>query len=149
MNLFVGVTDHNWYQQLSAKPDLEELNFWRPSPTAGFKALRAGELFLFKLHAPRNVIVGGGLFASFVHLPISQAWEVFGEANGVQSPAEMRARIANYRRGGIGPFDDPQIGCILLQQPFFFTLEAAIPVPASFKLNIVQGKGYDAGSGDG
>ena len=39
-----------------------EVNLWVPS-AANFRALQAGELFLFKLYAPRNVIVGGGIFA--------------------------------------------------------------------------------------
>ena len=45
-----------------------------------------GEFFLFKLHAPRNVIVGGGIFAYANALPWSLAWEAFGEANGARSP---------------------------------------------------------------
>jgi hypothetical protein len=34
-----------------------------PPSAASFRALQPGEMFLFKLHAPRNVIVGGGIFA--------------------------------------------------------------------------------------
>jgi hypothetical protein len=96
MNLFVGVTDYNWFQLHQSKSQLVEVNFWRPSPEASFKALNAGELFLFKLHSPRNFIVGGGFFTRFVHLPISISWEAFGEGNGVRSLAEMRERIAKY-----------------------------------------------------
>lgn len=43
---------------LRQQPNLGEVNFWAPS-TANFRALQPGELFLFKLYAPRNVIVGG------------------------------------------------------------------------------------------
>jgi hypothetical protein len=34
-----------------------------PGDAAPFRALQPGELFLFKLHAPLNFIVGGGVFA--------------------------------------------------------------------------------------
>ena len=77
MIMYVGVTDGNWYQQLSAlKPD--EVNFWNPSGRP-FKALQEGELFLFKLHAPHNYIVGGGYYVRFSALPPFLAWQAFGE----------------------------------------------------------------------
>src|SRR5437879_6216282 len=98
MKLFVGVTDYDWFQLHASKPRVDEVNFWRPSPTAGFKALRPGEVLLFKLHSPWNCIAGGGFFTRFLHLPISLAWDAFGEGNGVRSLAEMRARIAKYRK---------------------------------------------------
>ena len=89
MRLFVGVTDYDWFQLHASKPVVEEVNFWRPSPTAAFKALQPGEPFLFKLHSPRNYIAGGGFFAQFLTLPIEKARDVFGEANGARSLAEL------------------------------------------------------------
>jgi putative restriction endonuclease len=94
MNFFVAVTDYDWFQLHASKSRVEEVNFWRPSSEAAFKALKTGELFLFKLHSPRNFIVGGGFFTRFVLLPLSLAWEAFREGNGVRSLSEMRTRIA-------------------------------------------------------
>jgi hypothetical protein len=54
INLVLAVTDADWFEQLRRQPDLAEVNFWAPS-AARFRALQPGELFLFKLHAPRNV----------------------------------------------------------------------------------------------
>jgi len=55
VKMFVGVTDHQWFQRLRAlRPD--DVNFWRPSGR-GFAALEPGDPFLFKLHAPWNAIV--------------------------------------------------------------------------------------------
>jgi putative restriction endonuclease len=62
VRLVVAITDSDWFEDLRAIPDLDEVNFWAPG-TASFKALQTGELFLFKLHAPNNFIVGGGYFA--------------------------------------------------------------------------------------
>jgi putative restriction endonuclease len=149
MKLFVGVTDYEWFRLHASKPHVEEVNFWRPSPNVTFQALRCGEPFLFKLHAPRNFIVGGGFFTRFVQLPVSLAWEAFGEANGARSLEEVRRRISKYRRQPIEPDEDPKIGCILLEEPFFFDEPDWIPVPPDFKLNIVSGKGYDLQSGTG
>lgn len=146
---FVGVTDPRWYEFLSGRPDLPEVNFWQPGGKTVFKALGAGELFLFKLHSPNNYIVGGGFFATASLLPVSLAWETFGPTNGVASLDEMRRRISAFRREPGRPGEDFTIGNVILQQPFFFTRDAWIPIPADFSLNIVQGKGYDLDVGAG
>jgi len=53
--IWVGVTDEDWFTRLSQlRPD--EVNLWQPSGPRAFRALQSGELFLFKLHSPRNVI---------------------------------------------------------------------------------------------
>ena len=143
MRIYVGVTDNEWFRFLAARPHLDEIDFWQPSGANEFRALDAGEMFLFKLHAPENFIVGGGYFAHFSRMPHRMAWEFFGELNGVPSLEQMRRRIAKYRRQEITPFEDVTIGCIMLAQPFFFERPYWIPVPADFSLNIVRGKGYD------
>lgn len=125
------------------------MNFWRPSASGSFKTLQAGELLLFKLHAPDNYISGGGFFTRFLQLPVSLAWEVFKEANGVLTLAAMRARIAHYRHKILGENEDPVIGCIMLAEPFFWSEDLWIPSPSDFKLNTVQGKGYDSETGVG
>lgn len=142
MRLFVAVTDYDWFRLHAAKPRVEEANFWKPSPTATFRALSIGEPLLFKLHSPRNFIAGGGFFTKFVHLPLRLAWETFGEGNGVHSLSEARLRIAQYRRAPIASNEDPDIGCIILSEPFFFPEDMWIPMPPDFAINIVTGKGY-------
>lgn len=132
VKLVVAVTDRAWFDQLSALPDLDEVNFWAPGG-ASFRALGQGELFLFKLHAPNNFIVGGGVFAYSNTLPCSLAWQAFGEKNGARSLAEMRARIARYRKTDPRSRDDFEIGCRILTQPFFFTNFASRSVGASRK----------------
>src|SRR5689334_5145422 len=121
---FIGVTDQDWFEFLSNRPDLTEVNFWQPRGNIAFKALPQGGLFLFKLHSPNNYIVGGGFFAASSLLPVSLAWETFGPMNGVASLVEMRRRIEGYRREQPKPAEDYTIGNIVLEQTFFFTREA-------------------------
>ena len=90
MRFFVGVTDYDWFRFLAAWPEIDEVNFWQPSGGSEFKALQPGDLFLFKLHSPRNYIAGGGFFATWSSQPVSLAWEAFGEKNGAASFREMR-----------------------------------------------------------
>jgi putative restriction endonuclease len=150
MRAYVGITDYEWFRFLSARRDLDEVNFWKPGGKGGFSALEPGEIFLFKLHAPRNFIVGGGYFAHFAPpLPATLAWESFGDKNGAASFDEMLRRIAKYRKEPFDPAADPLIGCVLLEQPFFFPEESWIPAPRDWQSEIVQGKGYDLTSGVG
>ena len=143
VNLFVAITDRSWFELLSLeRPD--EVNFWQPSGNRNFGAVSVGELFLFKLHAPNDFIVGGGVFSHASNVPLSLAWEAFGIKNGVTSLTEMRRRIARYRSDEalLDPRTDPPVGCRILTQPFFWPREQWLPVPASFARNIVTGKRY-------
>ena len=149
VNLYVGITDYEWFRYLSALPSVDEVNFWQPGGRTNFKALQPGELFLFKLHAPRNFIVGGGVFARSDILPVSLAWDAFGTGNGAASLAEMRKRIAYYRKQADDPRQDYTIGCRILTQPFFFPEDRWIPIPASWSPHIQQGRTYDTSDVDG
>ena len=142
MKAYVGVTDFGWFDVLRNIPQLEEVNFWQPGGHQSFKALEPNELFLFKLHYPTNKIVGGGFFACSTLLPISFAWESFGEKNGVKSLQEMRERVGKLRHKPPNLAEDYKIGCILLEQPFFLPENQWITVP-DWSPSIVQGKGYD------
>lgn len=142
MRTFVGVTDWDWYQFLRVRPDLNEVNFWRPSGL-GFRALSTGEPFLFKTHQPHNALVGGGFLSSSTALRLSEAWRFFGESNGAATIDEMRAAIAGYRRRPLAPEEDPEIGCVLLRDVFFVPPDLAVPAPSDFAGNIVVGKTYD------
>ena len=81
MQFYVGVTDSDWFTTLKTS-QATECNFWRPSGQS-FKALEPGQEFLFKLHAPFNVIVGGGTFLRSQKMPLRLVWEVFDANNGV------------------------------------------------------------------
>jgi putative restriction endonuclease len=149
INLVVAVTDSDWFETLRRRPDLTEVNFWAPSGT-GFKALQPGELFLFKLHSPRNFIVGGGVYAYANQLPCSLAWQAFAQANGALSLRQMRERIAKYRKAELADrVTDFPVGCRILTQPFFLDEAEWIPVPDSWAKNIVTFKTYSTDEADG
>jgi HNH endonuclease len=148
INLVVAVTDYDWFQSLRERKDWPEVNFWAPSG-ASFRALQPGELFLFKLHSPRNYIVGGGVFAQAMTLPCSLAWEAFGQANGAANLEEMRARIMRYRDVHTNDRTDFQIGCRILTQVFFKPDYEWLAVPESWSKNIVSFKTYSTDSEDG
>lgn len=138
MKYFVGVTDNNWFNFLSSiKPD--EVNFWRPSGIS-FKSIDIGLPFLFKLHSPLNYIVGGGFFIKSEILPLSLAWDAFGEKNGASNINILKNAINQYRKE---TNNNPEIGCIILNEPFFFERKDWIPIPKNWSKNIVSGKSYN------
>lgn len=88
------------------------------STTSGVPAINGyserfprGAVF-FKTHHPYNRVVGGGLFSGFASLRISEAWELFGAGNGVDSLAGMRNLVRRLppqeNRARRGPVD----GCV-------------------------------------
>jgi len=142
LKFWIGVTDKRWYEFLSNhSPD--EVNFWQPSGRYAFRAIEPGEPFLFKLHYPLNYIVGGGFFLRHSTLPLSLAWEAFGQKNGTEDFETFREMILSHLQTQARNVPDPLIGCIILTEPFFFERNIWIPVPSDWSPNIVQGKTYD------
>jgi len=140
MKFWVGITDKNWYEYLRDRsPD--EVNFWQPGPRRLAAFLQPGAPFLFKLHAPNNVIVGGGFFVRFSVLPARLAWEAFRENNGVPDYVALKRRVEQYRKMSIR--GDPDIGCNILNAPFFFSEKDWIPIPADWPQHVQRGLTYD------
>jgi putative restriction endonuclease len=74
-------------------------------------------------------------------MSLSRAWEMFGEANGAASLAEMRQLIATDRHEPIGPGEDPMIGCRFIRDVRFFP--EPVDAPPGWARSIVQGKSYN------
>ena len=139
MKFWVGITVDDWFVQLSRlKPD--EANFWQPGSTPP-RRMDPGTLFLFKLHAPNDYIVGGGYFVRFTVLSCFLAWQAFGEKNGVTSLQELVQRMTHYRHSQQDSGSD--IGCNILIEPFFFPEEDWIQIPENWSPSIQRGLTYD------
>ena len=151
MNLYVYPTDLEWFNFLSRREDVDEVNFWQPGGQSAFTRLIPGELFLFRLKSPVNMIAGGGVFVHGSVYPLNAAWEAFGAKNGTMDYVQFATKIAKYK--GLASHlqleADARIGCIILQAPFFLPREKWIPLPSDYASNLVQGKRYDATIGHG
>jgi HNH endonuclease len=150
MNAYVAATDPDWFRFLSAQREVDEVNFWYPRPWGGrFGVLSDGQPLLFKLKRPHNAIAGGGFFKHYTELPLSIAWDAFGKKNGAATHTEVWRRITRLRRENPRPWEDPQIGCVLLVEPFFWPEELWIRDPPGWHPNIQRGRGYDLRDGEG
>jgi putative restriction endonuclease len=149
MRGLVAPTDHGWYQFLLARPELTEVNFWRPGGT-GFAALKPGEPWFFKLKAPHHAIGGFGRFARFARLPVWRAWDLFGPANGTADEFELIRRLGRLSSGSrLGVTLDRPIGCAAIADPVFFAPDEWVTAPADWAREIVSGRGYDLTRGEG
>src|ERR1700728_2821321 len=109
VSLYIANTDNNWFDFLSSRGGLTEVNFWQPGGKE-FHAIEPGELFAFRLKSPRDKIGGFGVLSSSSVLPLQIVWETFREENGVGSYEALRAAIAMYRsEEQVGP--STNIGC--------------------------------------
>lgn len=147
MRAYVFPTDTAWARYLRGlqerDPSQTEANFWVPSGT-GFKALSPGDRFLFRSKASEGgKVIGGGLFADFLRLRVSEAWRFYGEANGTHSFDSLLLNITSYRaKNGALPEPDPEIGCILLTDVAFTPPGAELPLPSGFPMGATRGRGY-------
>jgi len=148
IRLWVANTDLDWFDFLANQPAIDEVNFWRPTGSHEFRAAKPGELFVFRLKSPRNVIGGYGVFSHASNLPISLAWEAFGVKNGAASLQEMRERVGKYRRQ-TATHEDYTIGYRIVTQPVFLPPDRWIPQPASWARSIVVGKAYGTDTAEG
>jgi putative restriction endonuclease len=126
VRLWAAATDLDWFDFLADQPAIDEVNFWQPSGRANFGAIGEGELFLFKLKSPRNVIGGFGVLSQSTPMPLSLAWEAFGMKNGARTLPEMRDRVLQYRPDARNE-TDPLIGCRVVVQPVFLPEAMWIP----------------------
>lgn len=145
MKFWMGVTDNNWFNYLSVQ-GLDEVNFWQPSAKALFTGAPVGMPFLFKLKRPYNHIGGGGFFVAYSTLPLSLAWEIFGQKNGASSLDELRALIEPLSKNLAG---EPEIGCTVLSNPFFLEKQSWLENPPGWAGSIVRGKMYETENEDG
>jgi putative restriction endonuclease len=147
MKFWLGVTDNQWYEFVSGRA-FDEVNFWQPSARAPFTNLPAGTPFFFKLKRPHNHIVGGGFFSHFTKLPLSVAWDFFGERNGASSLRQFAELIGQNAHAAVGV--EQQIGCTVVSDVFYLPRQLWIPAEEYFSAaGIVRGKKYDSSNEQG
>lgn len=145
IKLVVAVTDIGWYRHLKhlqdAQGQLELANFWSRKIKHSFRALREGELFLFKPKKSarrgfsEHVIAGGGIFGWAQSMPLAAAWQCFGAANGADGRGALNKAIDPGH-------NNPVINCRILKQPFFFEEKHFLPLP-NWSSSIQTYKIYD------
>jgi HNH endonuclease len=112
----VKSTDRDWFRFLHSRPDLREVNFWRPG-NRKTKALK-GTPWLFLLRGT-NQIWGCGFFSTSSSMSVEMAWDTFHEANGFSTLEAFREKMARLKREP--PTRLSAIGCAVLSDPQYFS----------------------------
>ena len=149
MRLFVAVTDNDWFALHAALDRVKKLTSGVLHPRQHSRLFNPVKSCCSSCTLLRTSSLVAASSRDFSSSPSQFGFRTFREANGVSSLTEMRERIAYYRRSPIGPRENPTVGCIMLAEPFFWPRNQWIPCPRDFKLNTVQGKGYDSEIGAG
>jgi putative restriction endonuclease len=146
----IAPTDFGWYDYLSRRTSLDEVNFWTPSTHFAFRGEHFSP-FLFKLKAPHNAICGFGYFARYSPLPDWLAWDCFGEGNGYQSLVSMRAKVAEIRQRMryVETERLAEIGCIIVVNVSFFPRNEWVSQPTNWPVRNLRPMRYDLEQGEG
>jgi hypothetical protein len=119
MRAWIANTDFEWYRFLSGRPDLDELNFWRPSGAA-FKVLAPGEPLLFRLKAPYHAIAGLGFFVQPADYKIGciiLAEPVFfSQSDWIPQPRDWRPQTEVGRREDLAQGEGLRIWQAILER---------------------------------
>lgn len=146
MGFGIAVTNLNWHGYLNEIESGREVNFWTPTPWK--VKLAKGTPWAFMLKAPIRKLGGFGLFSSYEEMKVSEAWNRWGEYNGVGSEDKFRSRISEISKRNVqhGSSDDPVIGCVVLTDPVFWSQEQSIAVEnlgVQFPSAIVKWKWFE------
>jgi len=76
-DLYIGNTDHDWFNFCKSQEQLEEVNFWQPSAKK-FRVIEEGGIFFFRRKAPINLIGGFGILAASENASIGLLWDDLG-----------------------------------------------------------------------
>lgn len=134
-------TDPNWVVFLRENGIADRVNFWRKDKRQ--LHLQEGTFFYFKLTGSRD-IVGRGKFSRAQLMSLSEAWNEFGQANGVATYADFADRAAAVISV---EGEDPEINCIILKDLEFLKPDDYYSISEeAFPRSIMAHKFFEAGS---
>ena len=120
---FVGVTDGDWYRFLATRPDLNEVNFWRPSSDREFRALAARRAVLTSRRTTWTATRSWAAASTAVSLPFAclQAWELFGNREwSRRASADLRTRVSALPPGAdLRPMRTRRLALFIRDTKFF------------------------------
>jgi hypothetical protein len=131
----IYVTNPQWADFLRNQDIRQSANFWRKDRR--HLALRDGANFYFKLKGS-NFVAGRGKFAGMKMMSLKEAWETYGQGNGVGTFKELVRKAHDVLHI---PRSNGQINCVELNDLEFLPPEQYYQVsPTLFPSNILAAK---------
>ena len=146
-DLYIGNTDHDWFNFCKNHPELTEVNFWQPSAKK-FRVVDEGAIFFFRRKAPINLIGGFGTLVCSENASIGRLWADLEISNGIESEQDFIDRVKRYRKS---EYVDQHtlVGFKILIDPVFLDEKDWFELPKDWSENIVTGKAYSSDSNGG
>ena len=130
MKFVIAVTNVHWFEFLRTRaPQANEVNFWG----RGAVNLERGTPWLFKLKG-HDVVCGGGFYTNSISLPLTVAWDMYGEQNGAASLHDFQSDTGR----SLGD----EIACRTLAEPFFWERAQWLPKPPRWASSGIQSRKY-------
>lgn len=128
MALWIKSVQPSWFSFVSARADFDEVNLWNPSHNRSFEGAEVGDIVVFRIEGRKGQIFGYGQFFASAIYWASDAWDIFGERNGVGSLDLLNTAI-RARRGASSTGTPLAIACHDIVHPVYFHngLRARIP----------------------
>ena len=117
MAIWIRTVDPQWFNFVSSRLDLGEINLWAPAGRRVLDDAEAGDLVLFRVRG-RLGLGGYGLFFNSAIYFAADAWRLFGPGNGAPTSAAFRAHVVD-RHPGKGSTFFP-LGCHDIVAPVYF-----------------------------
>jgi putative restriction endonuclease len=118
----IAITDLDWYEFIKEHPYINLFNFWTPTPW-NVKKLKEGDKVYFMLKSPIRKIGGYGHYVEYKNLTAEQAWETYGQGNGLETLEELLDKCSKYVSKHTSKKNveaDSDIGCLILEDITFY-----------------------------
>lgn len=144
MAIWIRTVDPQWFDFVSSRPEMAEINLWTPAGRRVLDGAEPGDLVLFRVRG-RLGIAGYGLFFNVAIYFAADAWRLFGPGNGAPTDAAFRALVVAkhpVQRSTFFP-----LGCHDIVEPVYLERrKGRLPEEAVRRLS---GGPFDEGSSDG
>jgi len=142
-NAMVTITDYDWVCFLREGPYFSEVNFWTPTPWSVRNLAQNARVFFLQKKGDGRRVCGYGEFLRYEENSLDEAWNKYGQSNGVCSLEELKNKISGYvKANSIKEYTGSahNIGCVILhnvvlfdEEKFFLPAEAGWDVPERFQ----------------
>lgn len=92
MAIWIRTVDPQWFDYVSSRRDLTEINLWVPAGRRILDGAETGDLVLFRVRG-RLGLAGCGLFFNTAIYFAADAWQLFGPGNGAPTSEAFRASV--------------------------------------------------------
>ena len=118
MAIWIRTVYPQWFDALSSRPDLAEINLWTAAGRRSLEDAATGDFVLFRVKGRRG-IAGYGVFFNAAIYFADDAWDIFGPGNGAATRDTFLAQVKErYSATGTRLY---ALECHNIVEPIYFS----------------------------